>query len=85
MELFIPYITVQPAGPVNDNLETKISYNNISVPQNSEFQKVYFEELARIYDVDIDTAKNVADKVIEMLQKFETEIMNIVELKSYHI
>lgn len=35
--------------------------------------------------VDIDTAKNVADKVIEMLQKFETEIMNIVELKSYHI
>lgn len=31
------------------------------------------------------TACNVADKVIEMLQKFETGLMNIVELKSYHI
>lgn len=31
------------------------------------------------------TACNVADKVIEMLQKFKTGLMNIVELKSYHI
>lgn len=35
--------------------------------------------------VDIDTAKNVADKVIEMIQRFETELLNIVELKTYHI
>lgn len=35
--------------------------------------------------IDIDTAKNVADKVIEMLQRFETELLNIIELKSYHI
>ena len=47
MDLFIPYITVQPASAVNDSIEPKINYNNISVPQNSEFQKVYFEELAK--------------------------------------
>lgn len=35
--------------------------------------------------VDIDTAKNIADKVIEMMQRFETELLNIVELKTYHI
>lgn len=47
MDLFIPYITVQPASPVNDSIETKQTYNTMAVPQNSEFQKIYFEELAR--------------------------------------
>lgn len=47
MDLFIPYITVQPASPVNDSIETKSTYNTMAVPQNSEFQKIYFEELAR--------------------------------------
>lgn len=47
MDLFIPYITVQPASPVNDSIETKPAYNTMVVPQNSEFQKIYFEELAR--------------------------------------
>ena len=47
MDLFIPYITVQPASPVNDSIETKPTYNTMAVPQNSEFQKIYFEELAR--------------------------------------
>ena len=48
--------------------------------------QIWVELFQRAVEIlHIDTAKNVADKVIEMLQKFETEIMNIVELKSYHI
>lgn len=47
MDLFIPNIVVQPIEPINDTVETKINYNTISVPQGSEFQKVYFEELMR--------------------------------------
>ena len=47
MDLFIPYITVQPASPVNDSIETKSTYSITAVPKNSEFQKIYFEELAR--------------------------------------
>ena len=49
MDLFIPYITVQPVSPVNDSIETKPDYNTTAVSQNSEFQKIYFEELARKY------------------------------------
>ena len=41
-----------------------------------------YKRYKKLIDV---TACNVADKVIEMLQKFETGLMNIVELKSYHI
>lgn len=41
-----------------------------------------YKRYKKLIDV---TACNVADKVIEMLQKLETELMNIVELKSYHI
>ena len=47
MDLFIPYITVQPVSPVNDSIATNQTYETIAVPQNSEFQKIYFEELAR--------------------------------------
>ena len=42
MDLFIPYITVQPVSPVNDSIETKPDYNTTAVSQNSEFQKIYF-------------------------------------------
>ena len=48
MDLFIPFIaTVEPANSVSDSSSSKLNYNNISVPANSTFQKVYFEELAR--------------------------------------
>ena len=45
MDLFIPYITVQPASPVNDSIETKQNYNTMAVPQNSEFQKYILKSL----------------------------------------
>ena len=48
MDLFIPFIaTVEPANSVSNSSSSKLNYNNISVPANSTFQKVYFEELAR--------------------------------------
>lgn len=48
MDLFIPFIaTVEPANSVSDSSSSKLNYNNISVPANSTFQKVYFEELTR--------------------------------------
>ncbi len=47
MDLFVPYITVQPASPVNDSIEPKNDYKTMAVPSKNEFQKIYFEELAR--------------------------------------
>lgn len=53
MDLFIPAITVQPINvvkaidAVNDSIDSINNYNSINVPSNNEFQKVYFEELAR--------------------------------------
>lgn len=48
MDLFVPYITTacEPANSVSDSKNT-YKYDNISVPTSSQFQKVYFEELAR--------------------------------------
>ncbi len=48
MDLFIPYITraVEPVNKVSEN-NTSHKYDNISVPSSGQFQKVYFEELAR--------------------------------------
>ncbi len=48
MDLFIPYVTraVEPVNSVSENNNT-YKYDNISVPSSSQFQKVYFEELAR--------------------------------------
>ena len=63
MDLFIPYITVQPVSPVNDSIETKPDYNTTAVSQNSEFQKIYFEELARKYyeeDGNFNAISNIA-------------------------
>ena len=63
MDLFIPYITVQPVSTVNDSIETKPDYNTTAVSQNSEFQKIYFEELARKYyeeDGNFNAISNIA-------------------------
>lgn len=48
MDIFVPYIaTVQPANAVTDSSSNKLSYENVAVPANTAFQKIYFEELAR--------------------------------------
>lgn len=48
MELFIPNIcAVQSMPPVCDKIEKNAEFKNINATQSSEFQKVYFEELAK--------------------------------------
>lgn len=48
MELFVPNIcTITPVEPVAESVRANLSYDNINVPSGSEFQKVFFEELAR--------------------------------------
>lgn len=64
MDLFIPFIaTVEPANSIADSSNSKSSFNNISVPANSTFQKVYFEELSRkCYEENgnFDSISNIA-------------------------
>ena len=48
MDLFIPNICVAPSAEVSTNINTNhMNVTETSVPQGHEFQKIYFEELAR--------------------------------------
>ena len=52
MDLFIPYITVQPASPVNDSIETKSTYIGIEIKvyshEHDHQLQFYSKELTRL-------------------------------------
>ena len=61
MDLFIPHICIAPLSEVSNDKKSHINYTDIKVPEKSEFQKVYFEELARKCYEEEGSFKSISD------------------------